>query len=237
MDRNRKLWIGTAGIAALVGAVALGAAGAVAGVDVLRSDDDRQAILDDAAAALGVDASELSDALENALQNRVDEAVEEGRLTEEQGDRLKERIDSGTWPFPLLGGLGHGLFGERGHGIGLGLGLGLENAAEYLDMSEAQLREKLADGKTLAEIARAEGKSVDGLVQALVGEARERIDAAVAAGRLSEERAERLMQGLEERIADRVNRELSPRGFGFRHGFGFGRHDFSRPFSRAPPQG
>lgn len=37
-----------------------------------------------------------------------------------------------------------------------------------MGLTKAELREQLAVGKTLAEIAKAEGKSVDGLVQALV---------------------------------------------------------------------
>ena len=73
------------------------------------SGDDRQAVIDDAAAELGVAPSALSDALKEALKNRVDEAVADGRLSDEQGERLKDRIDANETPLLGLGfGTGFG---------------------------------------------------------------------------------------------------------------------------------
>ena len=40
---------------------------------------------------LGVEPDELEDAIEQALENRLDEAVKAGRMTQEQADALKER--------------------------------------------------------------------------------------------------------------------------------------------------
>ena len=81
------------------------------------------------------------------------------------------------------------------------------------------------DGKTLAEIAAEEGKSVDGLVLELVDAAEKRIDEAVADGRLTEEQAADLKEDLAERIRERVNDGFRMHGFGFKHGFG----GFERP--------
>ncbi len=64
--------------------------------------------------------------------------------------------------------------GERHHG-----GPQLAAAAEYLGLSADELRTQLEGGKTLAEMAEAQGKSVDGLVDALVADAREHIEAFV----------------------------------------------------------
>ena len=61
-----------------------GAGGAIAASDALSPEDRSQAVIDDAAKQLGVEPSALSDALKHALENRIDEAVEAGRLTEEQ---------------------------------------------------------------------------------------------------------------------------------------------------------
>ena len=83
-------------VAAALVAVALGAAGAVA-ARALAADDERRAVLDDAADRLGVEPSELEDALLEALKARVDAAVDEGRLTEEQ-DGAEEPIDSARCP-------------------------------------------------------------------------------------------------------------------------------------------
>jgi hypothetical protein len=240
MNRSRKikLTVVAAGAAAL--AVVLGAAGAVAASGVLSPKEESQAVLDDAAERLGVEPSELSDALKAALKSRVDAAVDAGRLTEEQGEALKERIDSGDTPL-LFGGLGR-FGGPGGHGPGHFGHLGhlgkLDAAASYLGLTSAELREQLADGKTLAEIAKAEGKSVDGLVQALVAEGKKRLDQAVADGKLTQAQADELAQGLEDRMTDLVNGELPrPGAFrGFGHRFGGFEHPFGGRFGpdRAP---
>ena len=223
MKRIPRPKIVVALVAAGALAVALGVTGAVAASRALTVDDERRALLDDAADRLGVEPSELEDALEQALKARVDAAVDEGRLTEEQGAELKERIDSGELPFFRgLARPGPGGFGSFGHFEKL------ETAASYLGLGEAELREQLADGKTLAEIARAEGKSVDGLVRALVNDATARLDQAVAAGKLTRARADELAEGLEGRIADLVNGELPKPGLGFRHRFDGHEHLFER---------
>ena len=214
MQRSTKIKIAAGAVAAL--AVAGGGA-AVAATHVWSPQGESQAVINDAAKQLGVEPSELSDALEQALRNRVDQAVEDGRLTEEQADALKERIDSGDAPLIFGGfggpGLGHDHFG---HFADL-------DAATYLGLTEAALRAELEDGKTLAEISKAEGKSVSGLVQALVKAAKARIDEAVADGRLTQAQADELEAGLEQRITDLVNGELHGPGPGFQHGFG---HEF-----------
>jgi hypothetical protein len=94
----------------------------------------------------------------------------------------------------------------------------LDAAASYLGLSQSELRSRLAQGKTLAQIAKDRRKSVDGLVDALVKAAEDRIDAAVDAGKLTKSQAEDLKSGLKERMTDLVNGELRLR---HRHGFFF----------------
>jgi polyhydroxyalkanoate synthesis regulator phasin len=238
MQDRAKLKLVVGGVVALLLAVALGAAGALAAADAFGGDEERQAVINDAAEDLGVEPEALSDALNEALKNRIDEAVDEGRLTEEEGERLKDRIDAGDTPFVvpdfdrlfdragpgLLERGGPGFFFDRDGGH-YGGALDLGAAASYLDLTKAELHERLRDGESLAEIARDEGKSVDGLVDVLVDAAEERIDAAVERGRLTEEEADELKDDLSERIRDRVNDELHfhaiPFGFDFEpHGRG-----------------
>jgi hypothetical protein len=183
----------------------VGAGGAVAATQ-LNPRQESQAVLNDAAQELGVEPSELSAALKRALSNRVDEAVEDGRLSEEEGEALKERINSGD--FPLFGGpRRHG--GRFKHGPGFGLGHGpmhdLSDAASYLGLTEAQLRTRLNQGKTLAQVARDQDKSVDGLIDRLVAEKRDRINAAVEDGRLTRAQADEKLEALRDRITDFVN--------------------------------
>lgn len=207
------------GVVALV--VGLGAAGAIAANGVLSPSEESKAIIDDAASQLGVQPDELSTALEQAMKNRIDAAVEAGQLTEQQANELKGRIDSGD--FPLIGSRGHAGPGFDGHGPGhFGRGEVLGAAASYLGLTEAELRQQLED-KTLSEIAKDRGKSASGLVDAMVSSAEKSIDQAVVDGKLTKEQATELKDGLEERMTDLVNGDLE-RGPGI-HGRGFGDMD------------
>lgn len=205
-------------VAGVVAVVALAGGGAaLAATQLGTPKEESQAVVDDVAKQLGVQPSELSAAIEKALENRLDEAVAAGRLTQEQADRMKERLRAGDVPL-----FGHGLRGMHGPGHGLARGGHLEAAASYLGLSEAALRDQLEAGKTLAEVAKARGKSVDGLVDTLVADAKKELDEAVAAGRLDEERRDDILERLEERLTAMVNGERPARGE--RGGFGRGLH-------------
>ena len=221
MTRRKKLTFaaGAAGVALLV--AGLGAAGAIAASGIFSPSEESKAVIDDAASQLGVEPSELSDALKQALKNRVDEALDDGRLTQEQADELKERIGADDYPL---------LFGRGGHGGPGGFGRHghfevLKTAASFLGMTEAELREELQD-KTLADIAKEQGKTVAGLVQQLVATQTKRIDEALTAGRLTAEQATELKADLEERMEALVEGEL--------RGPGEGRHPRIRPGSGSP---
>jgi hypothetical protein len=191
MKRKHKVVVGTAAMLA-----AAGGGVAVAASDTNSRSEESKAIIDDAAGELGISPSKLSDALKKALADRVDAAVAAGRLTQDEATALKARIQSDD--FPLFGGL-H----QRGGHVGW-LG-SLDAAADYLGVTEAQIRADLESGKSLAQIARDRSKSVDGLVAALVGAARERLDAAVSAGRLTRAQADEMLGGLQNRITELVN--------------------------------
>jgi predicted DNA-binding protein (UPF0251 family) len=192
-------------------AVAGGGAAAVAATQTGSPQEESKAVVEDAAKQLGVQPSELSNALKQALKNRIDAAVSAGRLTEEQGNELKERVDAEE--FPLLG---PGLRGGH-HAPGGLFHHGLDAAAEYLGTTEEALREQLRNGTTLAEAAQKAGKSVDGLVDALVADAKEKLDAAQAAGRITAAEKQERLQELRERVTAMVNGERpegGPRLFG-----------------------
>jgi polyhydroxyalkanoate synthesis regulator phasin len=210
---KRKVAAGAAALLAVAGG------GAAIAATQLSPKQESQTVLNDAAKELGISPSELSAALKSALEKRIDAAVAAGRLTKEQGDDLKQRIESGD--FPLFGvpgfGPGHGGF-EHHEMFG-----GLDAAATYLGVSEDELRTELESGKSLADVARAKGKSVDGLVDALVADAKKHLDEEVSEGDLTREQADELLSRLEEGVRAMVNGErpsMAPgRGFGFRHDF------------------
>ncbi len=195
-----KIATGTAVLAAVLGG------GAAVAATQLSPTEESDAIVADAAKQLGVSADELDAALKQALENRVDAAVEAGRLTDAQAAELKERIEAGELP---LVGVGPGL-GHRGghHGF-----VDFDAAAAYIGVTEAELRASLEDGETLAEVATANGKTAAGLVDALVAAAKTDLGEKVESGRLTEAQRTSILAELESRLEDVVAGEFS---FGFR---------------------
>lgn len=220
--RNRtKLAVGAGAVLAVAGA-----GGAIAATKLSPSEESK-AVVEDAAKQLGVDPAKLSDALKQALENRIDRAVEDGMLTEEQAEAMKRRVEADDFPLfagPLLGHPHRGGFGFRIHAI-----RDLDAAADYLGVTEAALRESLEDGETLADVAKEKGKSVDGLVDAIVAAKTKELDAAVTAGRLTKAQRDEIVAGLEAWTTDLVNGERPAfpgkrGGPGHHHGpFGFDR--------------
>ncbi|MDA0181375.1 hypothetical protein OJ997_13805 [Solirubrobacter phytolaccae] len=224
ISAKRKLVAGAAGLAVLAGsggAYAAGQSGSVAPKQADRAAEQK-AFLDDVAKRLNVTRDQLDTALKGAAEARIDAAVAAGKLTKEQGDAAKQRLSSGA---PLLPGLGpivggHGPKapggrggpgpggpgggpGARGFGFGFG---GAEGAAEYLGLTQEQLREQLRDGKSLADIAKAtSGKTVEGLKAALKAKTTERLDQAVKDGHLTQAQRDKIAADLDERIDDVVN--------------------------------
>jgi hypothetical protein len=200
-------------VAGAVAALAVAGGGAAVAATQLSPKEESQAVVNDAAKQLGIEPSRLTAALKQALKNRVDAAVKDGRLTEAQGNELKARIEAGDLPLFLGGPMHHG------GGPHFGFHRGLDAAASYLGLTEDQLRTQLESGKTLAQVAQAQGKTVDGLVAAMVADAKKHLDEAVAAGRLTAEQRTQLLADIEEHTRALVNgtRPSGPFGPRFRH--------------------
>ena len=214
MEKNvkRKMAAGAVALLAVAGG------GAAIAATQFSPKQESQAVLNDAASQLGVTPTELSAALKSALVKRIDAAVAAGRITKAQGDEMKQRVESGD--FPLFG---------FGSGFGPGPGMfehheifgGLDAAATYLGLTEDELRSELDNGKSLADVAKAHGKTVDGLVRALVTDAKQHLDEAVADGHLTKAEEAQMLSRLEQGIRDMVNgvrpEGVPGPGFGFRH--------------------
>lgn len=210
-------------IAALAAAGAVAAAGTGVAVATTSSDDAKereQAVLEDAAQRLDVDAAELRDALSAAEDAQLDAEVKAGRITQEQADAIKAmRERSGL----VLGGPHGPGFGPGGpgfgpHGPGDGPGEVLDAAADALGLSERQLFDRLRRGDTLKEIARAEGKQWTAVRGAILDAARTELDEAVDDGRLTQEQADELLERLGDGLDDG---RFGPPGI-HRHRDGFG---------------
>lgn len=206
-NRRRKTTV--IGIVASVMAISAGVAIAGSG---LGSDTEKQAFLNDVAKRLDVAPADLKAALQGAYEARIDAAVAAGKITKERADAMKQRSKDGG--LPMFGGRGPGGFegGGRHGGPGRQHGPGLATAASYLGVTEAELRAEIQSGKSLADVARAEGKSVDGLKAKLKDGLETKLDAAVKAGRITRAQADEILARMTERLDGMVEGKLGPRG-------------------------
>ena len=197
-------------VAASALTIAVGAGGAIAAEK--GSSSNRQSFLSRVAGHLGISTQKLEDATKAAAIDQVDADLEAGKITKAQADEMKARIRQGNAPFLFggphrLGGPGRLHHAPFGH---------LSAAADYLGLTVPALLEKLSSGQSLADVAKAQDKSVDGLKKAMVADAKERLDQAVKNGMLTEAQAKEALSAIEAKLDDLVNGNLR-----FRE-----RHDF-----------
>ncbi len=225
---------------------ALAGSGAAIAANRPTAKEEQKAVIDDTAKQLGVAPDKLQSALQQALVNRVEQAVKDGRLTRAQADQVIARIKSGDLP---LGGPGLGKGGGRGgdhggfgrHRGGRAFGETRAAAVAYLGVTEEQLRTARQSGKSLADIAKEKGKTTDGLKAAMLAAVTKAADAAVTAKELTKEQRDALVAKaparLDHEIAEtRTGRHGDRGGAGPvapESGTGTGTNDGSAPFDPA----
>jgi polyhydroxyalkanoate synthesis regulator phasin len=159
-----------------------------------------------AAQEIGIDDEIATTDGRQTMDDVLGDLVDEGIITQDQADVIGERLRAA-----------HAERGSRGHLGGRHLGAGLEDVADLLGLSVDELTTALRDGASIADIASEQEVDVQDVIDLLVTEAGDRLDAAVADGHLTaDEAAERLAE-IEARITDMVNGELELMG---RHGRG-----------------
>ena len=191
---------------ALSGALLAGGTGAaIAAVGKDEGEKAELAVLDDAAKRLDITPQKLRDALSAAqaaqLDAKLDQAVKDGKLTQKQAGEIKARHKKfGS----VLGGKRFGGRGDRLHfrgGPRKGLhGMMVLNLSKALGISREKLHEQLRAGKSVADIAKAEGKSLADVRTAIKTDAKARADKAVKSGDLTRDQADKLLSHLDDRL-------------------------------------
>lgn len=93
---------------------------------------------------------------------------------------------------------------------------GLKATVSYLGIRPGRLLAGLRAGRSLAQIARAQGKTASGLESAIHTALKARLDRQVARGHLTESQAARILRALDARTAAIVNLRMEPLRAGMR---------------------
>jgi len=157
---------------------------------------------------------DVADALIAPSIERIQQAVEDGRFTQEQADERIEKLQE-----RLLQGLESGSWFSMGRGGFRGRPGGAQPAllADALGMTVEELHEALTGDQTVAELAEAQGVALEDIVDALIAPMTERIQQAVEDGRFTQDQADERIEKLQERLLE---------GLESGSGFGMGRGGF-----------
>ncbi len=185
--------------------------------ELLAAMRDGQTVAE-VAQAHGVDPATVVAAMVANAQDRLDQAVADGVLTQEQADEraadLQEHATAFvngdvSMPFhpgpPLIGNPGLWGFADGPFAA----------AANAIGIEPAELFGELRDGKTIADVAENNGVEVSTVVDAVVASLRERLDSAVENGWITQEQADERAAQLREQATALVNGDLMP--FPFPH--------------------
>lgn len=186
--------------------------------DGTKADEERIDFVARLAERLGISEEELRQAVMDTETEIVNEWLAEGRIDEEEAARLKELIEEKNGDLHALGPR----FGHHHFGFGPMWG---DELAEFLGVTVDQLGDALRDGQSLAEIAEANGKSRQELIDFLVGQVEEKLNERVADNEISQERADELLQRFREKVEELIDAEPP---------FPFHRHRFGPPPFFAP---
>ena len=163
-----------------------------------------------AAAYIGITSADLKTQLE-AGKSLADIAIANGKtrdgliaaLVAAEQQSISTFVDQKGIAFPGGDRIGFGAQGDP-----------LAAAATFLGTTTADLRAKMESGQTLAQIATAAGKTRDALVQALVADAKTKIEQAKTAGKLTADQAAQAEAGLADRMGRLVDSAMPPHGPG-----------------------
>ncbi|MFT5201479.1 MAG: hypothetical protein ACI9C1_000855 [Candidatus Aldehydirespiratoraceae bacterium] len=179
----------------------------------LEKSDLREAItggqtLAEVAADQGIDVQTLIDSMVTNTEERVATALEAGRIDQDKADEIlagaadkATSIVNGEFERPERP---EGERGPRGPG-------GDGEIAELLGLDQADLREAITGGQSLADIAADQGVDTQDLIDAIVDNAEERVNGGLESGRIDQEKADEILAGAADRAESIVNGDFEGR--------------------------
>jgi len=167
-------------------------------VAAAKESGPSKSIISRVAEILGIDSTNLVNAFKQAKAEKVDQALQDGKITQKQADKIKEKINNSEF-----GGLKFGIRSELRNS----LRNNIQDLANYLDMDIKDLLDQFASGKTIASIVEENGKGVEEVKIYLIEKANGKIDKAVTDGKITQEQADKIKENLNERIDNFLNKE------------------------------
>jgi hypothetical protein len=137
------------------------------------------------------------------LQEALQPLIDAGTITQAQADAVIEA---------LVAARPEGMGGPRGGGRHGGRGARLETVATALGITAEEVRAGIEGGQTIAELAVANGKTAQDVIDVLIEEATTRINQAVTDGKITQAEADTKLADVTTRVTEFVNNTPELRG-------------------------
>ncbi|MBJ7598668.1 MAG: hypothetical protein DLM67_26365 [Candidatus Nephthysia bennettiae] len=137
------------------------------------------------ASDLGKKPDQVNKAISDALSQTLADAVKAGDLTQQQADAIKARKNGSNVCSSALAGIGHGARAKAR--------IGMAEYAKALGISQQELKQDLAGGKTLKDVAASKGMDETTFRNNLVNAARSDLDPRVASGKLTQQQEDTIL--------------------------------------------
>jgi predicted RNA-binding protein associated with RNAse of E/G family len=159
------------------------------------------------AEAQGVAEDDVISLLTKQHEEQLAKAVEEGKLTQEQADKVKEKTAE------MVKNMVENTHQRMGGGLGIKFDIrDNQELLSLLKLDAEELQAQLKDGKTLAQIAEAQGVAEDDVISLLTKQHEEQLAKAVEDGKLTQEQADKVKEKTAEMVKNMV--ENTHRGMG-----------------------
>jgi hypothetical protein len=184
MKLNRWIVLPAAGLAAVIIGVAAVEAAPSPSASATASKNYAQVFVDKLAGILHLTPAQTQDAIKQAQLQTVDQMLKDGKISKQQADAMKARINAGQ-------GLGFGFGRHEGskgnHALMKDLKTAeLNAAASALHMSTADLQSALRSGKSLTDLETQQKVSDSDVKAAMKNAAKGVLDKAVTAGTITQ---------------------------------------------------
>ncbi|MEA2636229.1 MAG: hypothetical protein QOH92_2996 [Chloroflexota bacterium] len=212
MRLNRWIVLPAAGLAAVIIGVAAVEAAPSPSPSASASKNYAQVFVDKLAGILHLTPAATRDALKQAQLQTVDQMVKDGKITQQQADAMKARINAGQ-------GLGFGFGAGRRGGFKADMTLmqnlrtaELNAAASALHMSTADLQSALKSGKSLTDLETQQKVSDSAVKAAMKNAAKGVLDNAVKAGTITQAQADSILSHVGTGLKGRARKQDNESG-------------------------
>lgn len=156
------------------------------------SNDLYQSFVSKLAANIGVDQDKVTAALDATKQQMLGEAVQQGKITQAQADKIAANKGFG------LGGFGFGHDKKEKDKNFRGNGRNLDGIANALGMTTDQLKAEMQAGKKIDQIVTEHNMTLEQFRQKMLDLKKAEISKAVADGKMTQDQADKMLQRMEQ---------------------------------------